>query len=266
MKSNPTLRDYINVISERRWLVIVCVLVASSGALVTSICLPKVYEAKVRFKLDLSQSKPMFFSEIYTPIRVDHVESQLEIIKSRTLAQSVVKKLNLNFIAKNNQLDLFDSIFVAEDCPPGKYSLVFKSSNFSLVTKDGEETGTGKVGELFDNGSVRFFIKEKPDKDVRITVKGLVKSAEELQKTTSANQIKNTVLVLLKAKSLSPKLAADIANTLAREYINYSLSVIREAARGSKEFIESQIRIGYQSPQKSRFKFLVQRNRKRSFC
>jgi len=243
MKSNPTLRDYINVISERRWLLIICVLVASIGALVTSICLPKIYEAKVRFKLDLSQSKPMFFSEIYTPTRVDHVESQLEIIKSRTLAQSVVKKLNLNFIVKNNQSDLFDSIFIAEACESGKYSLQFKSNGYSLVNKDGQEIGTGEVGELFDNGLMRFFIKKKPENDIRIVVEDLIKSAEDLQKTTSASQIKNTVLVLLKAKSSSPELAADIANTLAREYINYCLNVIREAARGSKKFIESQIEI-----------------------
>ncbi len=117
MKAEPTLQDYISVIIERRWLVIICVGVATLGALITSLNLPKVYEAKVKFKLDLSESKPVFFSEIYTPQRVDPVESQLEIIKSRTLARSVVEKLDLNFIVKNHQYYYFDAIHVAKDFP-----------------------------------------------------------------------------------------------------------------------------------------------------
>lgn len=241
MKAEPTLQDYISVIIERRWLVIICVGVATLGALITSLNLPKVYEAKVKFKLDLSESKPVFFSEIYTPQRVDPVESQLEIIKSRTLARSVVEKLDLNFIVKNHHYYYFDAIYVAEDFPAGKYYLKFNDHNFSFISKKGEVLGSGRIGELFDIGTLRFLIQEKPSEKIKIVVKGYDKRAEELQKKTTASQIKNTYLVLLKAKSHSPEVAADIANTLAYEYINYSLATIREAARGSKEFIETQI-------------------------
>ncbi len=243
MKAEPTLQDYISVIMERRLLVIICVVVATLGAAITSLNLPKVYEARVRFKLDLSESKPVFFSEIYTPQRIDPVESQLEIIKSRTLAQSVVKKLSLNFVVNPKLYHFFDSVSVSEDFPPDKYQLKFKDSQFSLTSKRGKVVGTGRVGEVFNNGSVRFLIKEKPAEDIEISVRGLDDSAEQLQRETSASQIKNTALVLLKAKSYSPELAAKIANTLAHEYINYSLAMVREVARGSKEFIESQIQI-----------------------
>ncbi len=244
MKAEPTLQDYISVIMERRLLVVICVVVATLGAAVTSLNLPKVYEAKVRFKLDLSESKPVFFSEIYTPQHVDPVESQLEIIKSRTLALSVVKELNLNFVVKDQKLYyLFDSVSVSEDFPPGKYYLKFKDSQFSLASKRGKVIGTGRIGEVFDNGSLRFFIHEKPAEDIELSIRGLDESAEQLQRRTGASQIKNTALVLLRAKSYSPELSAKIANTLAYEYINYSLATVREVARGSKEFIESQITI-----------------------
>ena len=82
--------------------------------MIASLNLPKVYQARVKFKLDLSEAKPVFFAEIYTP-QVDPVESQLEIIRSRTLARSVVKKLNLNFIIKNHNPVFFDSVYIAED-------------------------------------------------------------------------------------------------------------------------------------------------------
>jgi capsular exopolysaccharide synthesis family protein len=241
MKAEPTLQDYIGVIVERRWLVIVCVLVATVGALITSLNLPKVYEARVRFKLDLSEAKPMFFSEMYTPQRVDPVESQLEIIKSRTLARSVVKKLNLNFTVKNHGLAVFDSVNLFERVRPGSYALKFSGDEFVLYDNADTELGRGRVGEYFDNGSIGFFLKEKPAEQLDITIKGIDESADDLQSKTSASQIKNTALVLLKVKSYSAERAAKIANTLAEEYIIYSLTTLREAARGSKEFIETQI-------------------------
>jgi len=242
MKAEPTLHDYISVIIERRWLVIICVAVATLGALITSLNLPKVYEARVRFKLDLSESKPVFFSEIYTPQRVDPVESQLEIIKSRTLARTVVEKLNLNFIVKNHGYYYFDEVYVDSMFPFGKYNLKFDGQQFSVINKKGEVIGSGQIGRLFDIGSLKFLIREKPKEKIEIVIKGADKRAEELQKQTSASQIKNTYLVLLKAKSHSPELAVDIANTLANEYMTYSLQTITEAARSSKVFIEEQIK------------------------
>jgi succinoglycan biosynthesis transport protein ExoP len=241
MKAEPTLHDYISVIIERRWLVIICVAVATLGALITSLNLPKVYEARVRFKLDLSESKPVFFSEIYTPQRVDPVESQLEIIKSRTLARTVVEKLNLNFIVKNHEYYYFDGVYVDSIFPPGKYNLKFDGQYFSILNKKANVIGSGQIGKLFDIGSLKFLIREKPREKIEIVIKDVDKRAEELQKQTSASQIKNTYLVLLKAKSHSPELAADIANTLASKYKDYSLETIREAASISKDFIEEQI-------------------------
>lgn len=241
MKSEPTLKDYISIIIERRWLIIICVAATTFGALLISLNFPKYYEARVRFKLDLSESKPMFFSEIYMPKRVDPVESQLEIITSRTLARTVVKKLNLNFKVRNHNGHYIDNLVVADDFPAGKYALIFHSRKFSFIDKNNAELGAGVVGEPFRINGLSFLIREKPPEKIRITIENLDKSAEELLEVVHASQIKNTYLVLLKAKSQSPEQAAQIANTIAREYINYSLATIREAARGSKEFIESQI-------------------------
>jgi len=242
MKTEPKLQDYISVIIERRSLIFICAIAATVVALVLSLVLPKVFEAKVKFKLDLSESKPMFFSEIYMPKRVDPVESQLEIIRSRTLARSVVNKLNLNFSVPKDEEWRFDSLHVGENAVPGKYAIKFTDYTYTVADKKGRQHGKGTVGEMYDHGDVRFLIKARPlDNHLKFTLIDLDKRAEDLQESVSSSQIKNTYLVLLRAKSHSPELAARIANTLAREYMNYSLATIREAARGSKEFIETQI-------------------------
>ncbi|MGB9719918.1 MAG: GumC family protein [bacterium] len=245
MNKEPTFQDYLDIILKRRNLVIICVVVVTFSAIIISLQLPKIYEAKVRFKLELSESKPVFFTELYTPQRVDPVESELEIIRSRALSRAVVKKLALNFAASNHSRQLFDSVQVSDNFSPGKYLLKFDdSNNFSILNTKEEIIGRGVVGEIFDCNGLKFLLREKPSRDyLELSVTNIEKATEELMGNISANQIKNTALVLLKARSSSPDLAARIANALSQEYILYTLESLRESARGSKEFIESQIKI-----------------------
>jgi len=245
MNKEPTFQDYIDIILKRRNLIIICVLVATFSAIFISLRLSKIYEAKVRFKLELSEAKPVFFTELYTPQRVDPVESELEIIRSRALARSVVKKLGLNFVINNHCRQLFDSIQVSDNFMPGKYLIKFDDyNNFSIMNIKEEIIGKGVIHGLFDNGGLKFLLKEKPAKNyLEFSVMNIETATEELMHNVSASQIKNTALVLLKARSSLPEMAAKIANALSQEYILYTLESLRESARGSKEFIESQIKI-----------------------
>lgn len=243
MKRETNFQDYLDVIIKRRWLIIACAIVTTLGALLGSLRSPKIYQAQVKFKLDLSQTKPTFFSEFYTPQRIDPVESELEIIRSRAIARSVVKKLGLNLILKDNKRPLFDSVQVSENARTGRYFLKMENGEFILSTNGGEIVGRGSVGKLFDNGEIKFLLKQHPRENLEFTIVPLERATDDLLAYISANQIRNTDLVLLKVKYFLPELAALIANTIAQEYIKYSLETIRESARGSKEFIESQIAI-----------------------
>ncbi len=243
MNKEANLRDYLDVIIKRRWLIITCAIVTALGAFLGSLRSPKIYQAQVKFKLDLSQTKPTFFSEFYTPQRIDPVESELEIIRSRAIARSVVKKLGLNLILKDNKRALFDSVQVSEEARAGRYLLKMKDGEFTISMNGGEVIGSGRVGKLFDKGGIKFFLKQPPKENLEFTIVPLERATDDLISYISANQIRNTDLVLLKVKYFLPELAAIIANTIAQEYIKYSLETLRESARGSKEFIESQIEI-----------------------
>jgi len=243
VKQEHTLTDYISIIREQFRPIIVCIAAAAVVALIMSFILPKTFEAEVTFKLDLSESKPLFYSPIYTQKQIDPVESQLEIIQSRTLAQAVVRKLGLNFVVRDSDRACFDSIFVADNCAPGTYHLRFNNDTFSLVNSRGDVIGTGTLGRGYDSSTLRFWVTEKSSDNMRFTIMTLNKRARALQEQVSVDQIKNSQLVLLKARSRRPHVSTAIANTLASEYINYSLRTVREVARGSKEFIESQIHV-----------------------
>ncbi|MEO0094442.1 MAG: polysaccharide biosynthesis tyrosine autokinase [candidate division WOR-3 bacterium] len=245
MNKEPTFQDYVDIILRRRTLIIICVIVATASALLISLNLPKVYEARVRFKLELSEAKPVFFTELYTPQRVDPVESELEIIRSRALSRSVVKKLGLNFVINNHGRELFDSVQISDKFPAGKYKIKFDDNKyFSLYDDKENHIGNGIVGEISNFEGLRFLLKERPQKDyLEFRILDTEMATEDLMHNISVAQIKNTSLVLLKARATIPELAAKIANALSQEYILFTLESLRESARGSKEFIESQIKI-----------------------
>jgi len=156
------------------------------------------------------------------------------------LARAVVKKLGLNFRIKNH-ISIIDSIATSDNFPLGKYYLKFEGDGFLLISNGGKLIGEGKIGKTFANGFIKFFIRQRPKENIEFTILDLNASAEELLKNISVSQIKNTALVSLGAKSTSPQLAAAVANSLAEEYINYTLYSLKESIRGSKEFIKSQI-------------------------
>ncbi len=242
MKKDMTLQDYIDVIYERRWLVITAVTAVTLVAIILSFITPKVFEARVRFKIDLSENKPMFFTEIYSSQRIDPVESELEIIRSHTLTKTVIVKLGMNFITRNHSGTYFDSVSVSETVPSGKYVVRAEDGTFALF-KDDQQIGTGRIGELYNRDGLRFLLVSKPNADVEFRIPNLDKFTDDVMETFTVSQIKSTVLVLLKARSGNPAQAAAMANAVAKEYIDYSLLLVRESARGSKEFIDSQIKI-----------------------
>ncbi len=241
IKREPTFQDYFDIIYKRRILVIICVLIATLGALIMSLRLPKVYEAKVKFKLDLSENQTTFFGELYLPRSVDPVENELEIVRSRAISQHVVTKLGLRLVPKELKSDYFDSVSISDDAPLGKFLIRFASQNFTLLSATGAKLGEGQIGERFDNGAIQFLLKTKPKADIEFSIQKLGNTVDDFMANLSAAQIKNTSLVLLKARSYNPIQSARIANAVAQEYIDYSLMSLRESARGSKEFIETQI-------------------------
>jgi succinoglycan biosynthesis transport protein ExoP len=241
IKREPTFQDYFDIVYKRRVLVIVCVVIAALGALIVSMRLPKVYEAKVKFKLDLSENQTTFFGELYLPRSVDPVENELEIVRSRAIAQLVVRKLGLRLVPDELKSDYFDSVSVGDGTSIGRYLIRVADTDFTLLSATGADLGKGRVGELFNNGAIQFLLKTKPKADIEFTIQKFDETIDDFMANISAAQIKNTSLVLLKVRSYNAVQSSRIANAVAQEYIDYSLMSLRESARGSKEFIETQI-------------------------
>jgi uncharacterized protein involved in exopolysaccharide biosynthesis len=69
------------------------------------------------------------------------------------------------------------------------------------------------------------------------------KAVKRLKKKVKVKQQLKTYLFTITAKDKDPQVAADIANTIANEFVKYSSSINSSEAKGYREFLEQRIKI-----------------------
>ncbi len=93
------LQDFWLIIKERRKIVKLAFFATVITTLVGSLLLPPKYEGLATIMLDFDSSNPMNISMAVNPqmlTSVEYINTQLEIIKSRRIAEGVVNILNLD--------------------------------------------------------------------------------------------------------------------------------------------------------------------------
>jgi polysaccharide biosynthesis transport protein len=96
-KEEAHLRDYIDVVSRRRWPMIALFIVVVGLAAAYFLTTPKVYTAKTRILVEPSPQRIMSFDQYMETekLSIDFYGTQFKMVESRTLAETVVRRLKL---------------------------------------------------------------------------------------------------------------------------------------------------------------------------
>ena len=247
------LRDYLNVIYRYRYLVLALFLLTVGTATFFSLRTPPTYEAEATVKLALKQPQLSVIPEA-TVIggRVDPVASELEVIKSRTLAKRVVRKLGWGISAEKlpEGVVLRDG-FVADTTPSQVYLLDLKGNGTFLLQPDGESeeghSGSslyGEVGKPFEGPGFRFTLEAPKGVSfkTRLYVRNPSDLAGDLRHKIRVSQRGNTDIAAIHARAGDPETAARIANAYAEAYVEYTLEDNKRVARSIREFTENQLK------------------------
>lgn len=92
------LRDYLRVVAARKWIIIQAVAVVAAVALVGSVAQAPVYEAETEILIKQRSGGANLFGDLlgdftWQPER--RIQTQVELVKLRPVAETVVKRLNL---------------------------------------------------------------------------------------------------------------------------------------------------------------------------
>jgi succinoglycan biosynthesis transport protein ExoP len=209
-----SLLDYWRVIVKRRW-VIFCF--ALAVVVVTAIATWKatpVYRATIKLQIDPEQQSVLPFKEALDPGSTyaqsqEYLQTQFKVLESKSLAERVIKALNL----ENNP------VFVGN-------------------------VSAGATSRAFQWLRETFGLTERSDKQAdaaSLEERKLARLVKIFGDNLTTSPIRNSRLVDVNFESRDPRLAAEVANTLAKEYIGMNFETKYNATNAASDFLSGRL-------------------------
>ncbi|MDM8542135.1 polysaccharide biosynthesis tyrosine autokinase [Desulfococcaceae bacterium HSG9] len=208
------LRDYLDVIIRRRWLIIGIVFFSFITTLIYSMTLTKLFKSSATIEIAPQTPKVTKFDEVVASEihQRDFLETQVALLQSKTLILRAIKKMGFP-----------DNPFVAKSASDGK-----------------NQEATGRLKQV-----IEFF---KPDTDEKETTPSLLSEALIQQKqlayfqnNLSITPQKNSRLITLTFVSSDRLLSQQVVNTLADEYVLWEMDKKLQASDFAQQFLKKQI-------------------------
>ena len=92
------LRDYLNVILRRKWIVITFLVAIVTTVTIATFMMKPLYKSTVTIKIEKENPNILAFKDIVSLERIedDYYQTQYKMLKSRNLAKRVIRSLSLN--------------------------------------------------------------------------------------------------------------------------------------------------------------------------
>jgi len=214
-----SLQDYIRVLRKRKWTIFVIFITAIVAVFIANFLMPPIYKASTTVLLSQSGTQQTIFGGAEGNIifgRADQIETQIEILKSYSIAEGVVEKLPQDIFEKAEAQN-FEK----------------KKETFRWLINILDKLGLKRfVASILGLNSEKNNDEEKPNFDK------IVKQARE---SISVNAVRNTNIIEINSENNNPQLAALIANTTANVFLEESRIINRSQATEAKKFIEEQL-------------------------
>lgn len=222
------LRDYLEVVLRRKWLVLTVLTAAFVTTLVVSLSMKPVFMATGRLELSVRAPKVTKFQDVTDNVMTsmqtqEFIQTQVKLLQSESLANRVIDKLNL----------VLNPVF-----------------NPAVAKGEGDEEGVFKRMRTAVGGwvsAVKGIFRGSGDEKV------VDSSLEDLRLEKSVERAflgnlqvqpeRNTTIITLSFKSTDAPLARDIVNTLIQEFIDWQMDKKIDAASSAKRQLDKQIEV-----------------------
>jgi capsular exopolysaccharide synthesis family protein len=221
------LRAIWRLIVKHRWLLVAVAAAGLVAALLLSFIQTPQYLASTTVQVDKRAPRVVKFQEdpVSEGDERSAIGTQLEILKSRALAERVIEELRLD---RQEQSELQRQAEQASD--------------------EASADGNAPQGEGW--GALLSGMTERMKDSYTKMREPALRSAEQLNrqavvdefvKTVKVEQLRNTRMIRISAENADPQLAARMANSMAQAFIALSLERRLESSAYAKTFLETQL-------------------------
>ncbi len=241
------LQDYINVIWRRRKTFLVVFSAIFLGVTLLSFIVKPVYKATATVHVleDKGLLKGTMLSDLAS---VSPVDAEIEIVHSRTNAENVVKRLQLDWdvAKKSDNLDFRIMEFTSSAENPIYEIELTGADTYRVRDNDGAIVGTGKNSVLMRGKGVTLLLSDlrgKAGDSFRLELLPFDETVEKLQKKLKVKELgKKTDIILIVYTNSDPARARDVVNTLVQTYLDQSIGFKSEEANRTVGFVEDQLK------------------------
>lgn len=229
-----SLLQVLGVLWQRKWIIAACLVVAVSAAIVVNGVISPRYTATASIIVEPREQKLIEFDNVVAnmPVSDETMQSEVQVIKSTALARRVVEQLGLAALAEFNPALGPNEASVADEIKSAIKGV------FAPVIAVLREEPTGRRGvELAQAGGGTWDLP-----------------ADELQRGWGENRVIGAFLANLDVAiqgssrvievsytASDPQLSKQIANSVARSYIQDQVRLKNETLAGANDFLGSRI-------------------------
>jgi capsular exopolysaccharide synthesis family protein len=196
-------RDLWHVVVKRKWSIVAFFVIVVVATAIGTLMQTPIYRAEITLRIDSEASKIIPFKDgvQFDTGDPDYFQTQLELLKSRALAERVVAQMKLK-----------PAVATAPQPRPW-WEEVFRKESAQQAPPSAEEANKAAARN----------------------------AADSFRGGLSVIPIKNTKMVRVSYASSDPKLAADVLNSLAQNFINFNLEQRFDQSSYAKAFLEEKL-------------------------
>lgn len=246
------LQDYIQIILRRRYTFISAFLAVFIGVVVYTYTMQPVYEASATLHVREGKGKSGSLNELAGLTVSNPISAEIEILKSRTNAEEVVRRLHFDWLVVPKSKGMVCKVLEFVSQPQGKEDAspyiveITGPTAYKLTAADGKVVGSGQKGALLRAGGVTILIVElsgKPGDSCTIQQLPADEVAEGLVNSLVASELgKDTDIIKVTYSSTNRRQAQEVVNTLVQVYLDRTVAFKTEEATRTVSFIEEQLK------------------------
>jgi polysaccharide biosynthesis transport protein len=237
------IREYLDVLRRRWWLVVAAGLLAVGATWWNDRGGIPVYTASVL--LEQRGETPVMGRSQAGPIL--DFGTQAELIRSRAVAAGVMDSLGLQLRVwpRAERVGVIGQVEAEPNAPAGPYLLSRDGSELLLLAGNGQDTiATTAVGEWIQGPGFRLLLADPgilEREPLRFSLQNRQTAVDRVQRGIRVEPGRGPSLVRIRYTSVDPEIAAAVVNGVASAYQRQRAELAREAAGRRREVISRQL-------------------------
>ncbi|MFZ2950593.1 MAG: Wzz/FepE/Etk N-terminal domain-containing protein, partial [Desulfuromonadaceae bacterium] len=243
------LTDYLNVIMRRRRIFLISFIALFVGVSLYTFIMKPIYEANATLHVkDDKGGKGGVLGDLALLNSTNPVDAEIEILKSRTNAEEVVKRLHLNWNVskKSGGLTFKITDFSSTSNRPEYTVKLTGPGSYRVSAADGSPDVQGTAGQLLKTPNLTLLLGDitgVPGDGFTLNLLPFNATVSGLQNAVKVGEVgKKTNIIKVSYSNTDPTLSRDVVNTLVQAYLDQTLSFKTEEASRTVSFVEDQLK------------------------